>query len=78
MFNAIGDEFEYDGERLIVMNVPKTFWPCQNCMLYGKCCDNYGKPDFPECRAKTRQDKTDVVFFNAAIVLPRDRKPRRR
>lgn len=63
MFVALEEVFEYDGVKLIAGKVPRKFWACQNCAMYGKCCTDYGLPGFPECRAEYRKDGRDVVFF---------------
>lgn len=63
MFVALDEVFEYDGMQLTAGKVPRHFWPCQNCALYGKCCEDFGKESFPECMAEQRRDSRDVVFF---------------
>ena len=55
-FYAIDEIFEYNGKQLQVSKVPRKFWPCQNCALYEECCMDYGRQEFPACKAKDRKD----------------------
>lgn len=64
------ETFSYDGYNYQCIQVPRKFWPCQNCALMNKCANGYGRDEWPACKAQDRADRANVVF---AYPLPKPR-----